>query len=84
MALRDRQVRRPGDGRRVVRAVVGRVDFTAAGHVATFVTDAGAFAATLTVNVIAGYAPPAGSWSSRVQVSVDNVHDQPVPAIAVA
>src|ERR1700719_4606315 len=51
---------------------------------ATFVTDAGAFAATFTVNVMSGYAAPAGSWSPHVQVSVDNVHDQPVPDIAVA
>src|SRR5690349_8790550 len=52
--------------------------------VATLVTDVGAFAATFTVSVIAGYDDPAASASLRLQLRLASVQLQPAPAIAVA
>jgi hypothetical protein len=53
--------------------------------VAVLVTDAAAFAATLTVRLMAGYEAPGASASLRVQVTVaPTVHVQPEPDAAVA
>src|SRR5207245_352515 len=48
---------------------------------AEFVTELEAVADTFTVTVIAGYELPAAKASERVQVSVANVQDHPVPEI---
>jgi hypothetical protein len=52
--------------------------------VTVFVTDGGAFPATVTVSVIAGYDAPPARASARVQTNVLIEQLHPVPVIAVA
>ena len=85
VGLRERQIRLARDRRDVGRAIVRRVCFTATATVAAFVTDAGAFGATVTGIEMIGSAVTPASTSARVQVATcpARAHVHPVPLTPV-